>query len=291
MIKEYTASPMLLQRSEPFNSKDYIFEVKFDGARTLAYVGDDSLELRSRNNNSVTYLYPELKELSSLVSGEVILDGEVVVLKNGSASFSHWQQRAHLKNEMQIKRLSKTLPAHYVVFDILYHNGKWLTSLPLMQRKEQLAALVKNGQYVTKTTFIEEHGVAFFNLAKEQNLEGVVAKEKSSPYLMGERTKYWLKIKNYLEEDLLVVGYQEKQGRVVRLILAEDKNSSLLLRGSVAGLDKFSQAVVKKLPKIKKAHFNIEDITWVRPVLVANVKYSEKTSEGGLRQPIFNGFK
>lgn len=148
-----------------------------------------------------------------------MLDGALVVLKDGKPDFYALSKRALCGDEFKIRLAARKNPGQFVAFDIFYYNGKDLTGLPLMKRKEILFNAVTDGHNLGISRFIEKEGKAFFNLAKKGNLEGVVAKKKDSLYRIGKRTRDWLKIKVMQDEDLLVCGYTTDDNEDVKDVI------------------------------------------------------------------------
>ena len=188
-------TPMLLKEvDKPFNSKNHLFELKFDGHRTVIFATPKKVTVYSRNQKDVTYLFPELEKIKNLVKNKTIFDGEIVKFHQGKPSFSKLQERTHLKNKQKIKKDSITNPIIFICFDILYDN-KDLTKLPLIERKEILSKFNDNDVFL-KNTYIEEKGHDLFKYVKKQGLEGIIAKEKKGIYEINTRSNTWLKIKN-----------------------------------------------------------------------------------------------
>jgi bifunctional non-homologous end joining protein LigD len=184
------------------------------------------LELQSRNGKSITHRYPELVKVldfstpsssSSVIKCKesVVLDGEVVVLdkKNGVPSFQSHQRRMHVDYVKEIENLSKEIPATYYFFDILYLDGIDLQGLPSLDRRRILSdVIVEKNARIRISHFIEEHGLEVFDKTKSMGLEGLVAKNKSSPYKQGIRSRDWLKIKHFKTQDCIVIGYTRGEG-------------------------------------------------------------------------------
>ena len=190
-------NPMLAQKADaPFDSKQHLFEIKWDGIRCLAFIEASRVRLQSRQCMEITPQFPELVELARLPSGTV-LDGELVILQEGKPSFWHIQQRALLQNRQRIGHLSQTIPVTYMIFDLLYLNGKELIRSPLSIRRNALQNLVERfplpGLLVPQA--VPQHGHQLFAQIVSLGLEGVMAKRLDGPYLPGKRSRYWLKIK------------------------------------------------------------------------------------------------
>ncbi len=189
--------PMLARKAEaPFDSPQHLFEIKWDGIRSLAFIEGRRLRLQSRQLTEITLQFPELASLGQLPSGTV-LDGELVVLQEGKPSLRHIQQRALLQNRQRIEHLSQSAPVTYMVFDLLYLKGKPLIELPLSLRRKALQNLMERfhqpGIVLSET--IHQHGCHLFAQVVRLGLEGIMAKRLDGPYLPGKRSRLWLKIK------------------------------------------------------------------------------------------------
>jgi bifunctional non-homologous end joining protein LigD len=283
--------------SEPFSNKDWIFEIKWDGFRAIAYVNEE-LSLKSRNEKELKYNFPELEELRQS-TGNAVLDGEIVVMKEGKPDFQALLERGKAVLAGEIEFQSRRLPAVYVVFDILEKDGVSLVNLPLIERKKILKTSVKEGPHILLSDFVEEKGEAYYKIALEKGLEGIMAKKKDSPYEPGVRSGNWLKIKKLHSCDCVIFGYTKGTG-------ARAETFGALLLGLYDGRGKpvyvgkvgtgFSQDVLKALSdgfqrlKTDMAPFNVdvpEKVTWLQPELVCEVFYQTVTRDGRLRMPRF----
>ena len=207
-MSRHIYTPMLARVAEkPFSGKDWIFEVKWDGFRAIAYV-DKDLSLKSRNGKELKQNFPELSELQQL-SSNVVVDGEIVVLKEGKPDFQSLLKRGQAVSEVEIKRQTARSPVIYVVFDILEKDGEPLTNLLLLERKKILQDSLSEGEHVVVSSFVEEKGEAYFESTLEKGLEGVMAKRKDSRYEEGMRTGSWLKIKKLRTCDCVIFGYTQ----------------------------------------------------------------------------------
>ena len=205
--------PMLAKvAEEAFSNKDWIFEVKWDGFRAIAYV-EEPFSIKSRNEKELKQNFPELQELNKLATN-IVVDGEIIVMREGKPDFQSLLERGQAVSSGEIERQKGRAPAVYIVFDILEKDGKSLTKLPLMERKAILSDSLKEGSNVLLCDFIEEKGESYFKLALEKGLEGVVAKAKDSKYEEGLRTGSWLKIKKLKTCDCIIFGYT--RGAAVR---------------------------------------------------------------------------
>lgn len=293
LFSSRSALPMLLGISEPFDSENFIYELKFDGIRCLAYLDDGGVVLRNRKNNDMTAAFPELSEMNKYAKEKVIIDGELVCLKDGKPDFYSVQSRLLTRpNKETIEKNG----AVFVAFDILYRKNAKTTNEILERRKELLEKVVSESEKVIISKYIETEGKAFFSLIKERELEGIVAKRKGSFYYMGRRSDDWLKIKRINDEEFAVCGYTVyDDGRPKDLILGSLDGEKMRFGGKVflgirpsdrdrlekAALAYSDRTPVFNLPKVKAV--------WLKPLLKCKVEYLEKT-ESGLRQPVFRGF-
>lgn len=292
--------PMLATlRTEPFDSEDHVFELKWDGTRALAFVSPDNTHrFQNRRLYEITYRYPELG--IDLHGRKAILDGEIVVMVEGRPSFPGLQDREHASSPFTIRLRAKDLPATYVVFDVLYLDGQDLTPLPLMERRTILNGLVEPTDRVVLSEMIEHDGRALFSAVLDRGLEGIIAKRRTSRYHIGKRSRDWLKIKKRTTLPCVVAGLTQGEGN------REDTFGSLILgmydRGVLryvgrvgTGFDHATRRdiLAKSRPLEGPRPFDEEpDMTepvafWMRPGLVADVHFLELTADGMMRAPSF----
>jgi len=294
--------PMLAKEaSNPFSNKDWLFEIKWDGFRAIAYVNEE-VSLRSRNNKELLDNFPELQELRQLTRN-VVLDGEIVVMKNGKADFQALLERGKAASKSDIEIQTQKSPATYVVFDVLEHNGTSTMKLPLTERKKILKASVKEGQHIVLSDFIEEKGEEYYRAAVEKGIEGVMAKRKDSSYQPGIRSDSWLKIKKLRSCDCVILGYTRGTGARTKtfgalLLGLYDKNNQLVYVGKVG--TGFSEETLQALSaefknlQAKDAPFKVElsdKVTWIKPKLVCEVFYQVVTKDRKLRMPRFRSLR
>ena len=308
---------------KPFNNKDWVFEVKWDGVRSILFLHKKKgiLDMQSRNGKSITHRYPELvKSLSfstpsssssSVINCKesVVLDGEIVVLdkKKGIPSFQSHQRRMNVDYIKEIENLSKEIPATYYFFDILYLDGINLQGLPFLERRKILSDVIaKENARIKISHFIEENGKEVFDKTKSMGLEGLVAKHKSSVYKQGIRSRDWLKIKHIKTQDCVVIGYTRGEGNresyfgSLLLAIYDPNTDKLRFVGHTGSgfdfvqLDKvYTRLKAMKVEKcpIDYVPYTNRDPTWIRPELVAEVKFSDWTDEKIMRAPIFLRFR
>lgn len=297
MFEGKTASPMLIaDMKERFDSADYIYELKLDGERCLAYLDRDETILQNKRKNLLIPRFPELEQINKSIKARCILDGELCVFIDGKPNFEEVKRRSIMSNKFKVDLASSKYPACFTAFDILYYKDKPVTDLPLIKRKELLQQILKSeNERIAITKYIEKQGIALYEAAAQQMLEGVVAKRKDSIYSLGKRTKDWIKFKNLMDDDFVVLGYIEKDNNVVSVILEKYKEGTLIYKGHVTlGISREDFKIISQL-KTSQAPFNIpkgnENAIWIKPELVCTVKFMEKTSNGGLRQPVYKGIR
>lgn len=283
--------PMLLEEVEaPFDSSSFLFEPKYDGIRVEVHVSKTVFKIFSRNGQDVTYLFPELKSLSSRFLKETILDGEVVLFFEGLPNFSKLQTRLHTKDKNKINRYAKMEPVCFMAFDCLFYD-KDITHLSLLKRKQVLENFADSDNFI-KVSYVLEKGKKLFQKIKKLDMEGIVAKKIDSTYEINVRTNNWLKIKNYKIGEFLVGGYVIKKD-VISLCLGEYINNKFVFVGKVTMGKKgrFYKELwqAKKKNKTPFQNFLDRDCIYIEPVLKCKVAYLERTKNNNLRTPIFKG--
>ena len=291
--------------NKPFDKPGWIYEVKWDGYRALAFASGENVELKSRNNNSFDKkFYPVRKALSTL-NINAVLDGEIVVLrKDGHADFGalqNWRSEAdgHLI---------------YYVFDILWFDGKDVCGLPLTERRKLLEPLIPSSGIIRKSEIFSMNGLDFFEAAKEKELEGIIAKRAESKYTPGARSTDWLKIKANKSQEVVICGYtvnEDTPKTFSALLAGVYKHGALVYAGKIGTgfneklqkelMAKFKELVASRPPfeetpdVNKPTRFNPRPphatVTWLKPVLVCEVSFAEMTSDGILRHPSFKGLR
>ena len=302
--------PMLASIVEkPFDDPEWLFEIKWDGYRAIAFIDNGSVRLVSRNQNDLTPRYPELRELGKVIKAKnAILDGEVVVLDGqGRSSFSLMQQRTGIRKHGRQATPRSELPVLYYAFDLLYLDGYDLRRVALEERKRVLKEILTAGEIVRYSDDFAGQGIALFEAAKQQGLEGILAKHRGSTY-EERRSREWLKIKITQTVDCVVGGYTDPEGArqyFGSLVLGLYDKKKRLIHVGQAGTG-FDQAALKEISQILKpietsknpftGNVDAKNVHWVKPLRVAEVKFSEwthETGEGGmkLRAPVFMGLR
>lgn len=296
---------------EAFDGSEWLFEIKWDGYRAIAFIEDGKARLVSRNQNDLTPRYPELRDLPQFVKAKTaILDGEVVALDaQGRASFSLMQQRTGFRPGGRRTVAKADVPVLYYVFDLLYLDGYDLRRLPLEERKNKLRSVLLPGDSVLFSDHYAEQGKALFAIAKEKGLEGILAKRRDSTY-HEQRSHEWLKIKITHRLECIIGGYTEPEGSrayfgSIVLGLYDKKKNLIHLGQAGSGFDQKSLADVwKRLKKLetKQNPFTgkveaLRKVYWVKPELVAEIEFAEWTEGAAtgsgpkLRAPIFLGLR
>lgn len=301
--------PMLALRTEILpKSKDWEYEVKLDGYRALAYLNRGKCEIYSRNQKQLTLTYPAVvNSLKKIKCQSAILDGELVAFNaQGRPSFQALQNATNHVTD---------IPVFYYLFDIISLNGKKLTSLPLDKRKAKVRALLPK----TETLLKESASFSYppdtlLKEVKEKGLEGLMAKQKGSFYQSGQRTGSWLKYKLFNEQEFVIGGYTDPQGSRLyfgAIIVGYYKNKKLICVGKVGtGFDQInSRDLFEQFQKLILANCpftnlplssaispnwspsQLKKYTWIKPILVCQVKFSEWTQDSFLRQPVFLGLR
>lgn len=293
IFDEKNIKPMLIsEMTEPFNDPEWIYELKLDGIRCIAYL-DKETELRNKRNLRLLPKVPELSGIHQYVSKRCILDGELVILKEGVPDFYELQRRALTSNYFKLKLSSEQFPACYVAFDILYYNDKEITQLPLAERKAILNDTVSENRLLAISRYIPERGIELYNAAKERKLEGVIAKRMNSRYYFDKRTKDWIKFKLLADKDFVVCGYINKENGITSIILGLYNGTELTYQGHVTfgvrygDLRKLKVTSHSPFPKPPPGN---EGAVWLEPKLVCIVQYMPN-DKGTLRQPVFKGFR
>jgi bifunctional non-homologous end joining protein LigD len=286
--------PMLARPGCPFDSDAFLFEVKWDGTRALAFRDGRGYRLVNRRRAALTDRYPECAPLAGLPPGTVV-DGEVVVLRDGRPDFGRLQSRDQARRSLTIRMLARARPAAYVVFDLLYEAFRSVMGCPLEERRARLRDLVARvgSSCLVLSEGVRGHGRAFFQEACRLDLEGVMAKRLRSRYVPGRRTGAWIKIKKASTALCAVLGFVPVGRRDFRsLILAAEADGALRWVGHVGtGWDAPLRARLNGLlwPRVQATPLIPCPVRgrWVRPGLWCTVKYLERTAGGAFRDPVF----
>ena len=273
-----------------FDDKQWLFEIKWDGYRAISEINEGKVLIYSRNGNSFANDYPFVAQELKKIKHDAVLDGEIVILnEEGKSDF---QKLQHYEDNTQY-------PLCYYVFDLLSLNGNSTYDLPLVERKELLRKLLPKNSVIKYSEHITTTGKAFFEAAKKNNLEGIIAKKSDSLYHPGARSSNWLKIKYHKSQEVIIVGFTQPTGSrkyFGALVLAIPDGSKLQYVGHTGSgftdkdlkemYDMLKPLIQKKSPFDEVVKTNAA-VTWVKPVLVAEIKFTEWTTDSKMRHPIF----
>lgn len=291
----WRVKPMLCTLIEkPFSQDGWLFEMKWDGYRAIASKHRDEVSLYSRTDNDFIEHYPPVVEAVRALKHDVILDGEIVVIDK--------EGRPHFE-ALQNWRTSPTGQLVYYVFDILWCDGRDVREMPLFQRKKLLQSILPEHSAIRFGDAIETKGEKLFEQIQAQHLEGIVAKKADSPYRENNRGLAWLKIKTHLRQEVVIGGFTEPRGGrqyLGSLVVGMYEGEKFIYTGHSGGgiPDNQRKLLREKLDKLerKTSPFATEPkpnatVHWVRPELVCEMSFSEWTSDGRMRQPVFEGLR
>ena len=293
----------------PRDDDKWAYEIKWDGVRAIAYCEPGHITLESRNLRDITKGYPEVRKIVESLGGRAaMLDGELVAFdEQARPSFQRLQRRMHLASETEIRRRAAEIPVVYVIFDLLYLDGRTLFDLPYEERRAELEALGLDGPAWQTPAYHRGDGKALQQASRHRGLEGIVAKRLGSSYAPGRRSRDWLKVKNVRSQEVviggwlpgkgrregelgaLLVGYYEDEGKERRLRYAGKVGTGFgaadlkLLRERLEPLQRKESPFDGRQPE-KASRF-------VEPELVAQVEFNEWTNAGTLRHPSYQGLR
>jgi bifunctional non-homologous end joining protein LigD len=293
----------VLRAELPEDDERWAFELKWDGVRAVAYVRDGSVALMSRNDKDMSRSYPELGALAGMVDEPVILDGEIVALRDGRPDFGLLQSRMHVQRPTD--RLVRFAPVLFYVFDLLHRGERSLLAEPYTARRDALDELNLGRDPVHTSPWWRGGGKAVLAASVEQGLEGVVGKPLHSPYIPGRRGP-WIKVKNVRHQEVVVAGWTPGEGRradlIGSLVLGVYDEHGLRYVGNVG--TGFTEAILRELAdRLQPLERESDpfDVTvpsvvartahWVDPELVGEVAFSEWTGDGHLRHPSWRGLR
>jgi bifunctional non-homologous end joining protein LigD len=322
-------TPMLAVAGElpgPAEDDQWAYETKWDGSRVLAFLEGGRIQLRTRNDLDATVSYPELSGLGEQLSGgQLVLDGEVVAFgTDGRPSFARLQKRMHVGRAADADRLSHTDPVRYLVFDLLHLDGSSTIGLPYWRRRELLEGLDVNGAHWQSPPYFAGNGASVLDASRRLGLEGVVAKRLTSTYHPGRRSPDWRKLKNIRTQEVVVLGWQPGNGRragtIGSVLLGVPADPPSDRPGDASGTDPgsnglglryagkvgtgFTEAALTLLHgqlqplaipapalAVPPPRAYTANAQWVKPVLVAEVGFTEWTPDGRLRHPVWRGLR
>ena len=289
--------PMQAASAEaPFSSPEYLFEVKWDGLRCMLVRDPNGhVSLKDRSLSDITADLPEIAAAARRVPPGSVIDGELVATDaDGRPDYPRLRQRL-----VAGARKRDEIPTAYLAFDALYLEGRPLLRQPVVRRRARLAKAIETGGHLFVPDHIEEDGVELFEACLERGLEGVVAKHQQSPYVPGQRSPFWLKVKAVKSDDFVVIGWTGERP-FDALVVGYHEDGRLLPCGTVGGGydDDTTRALRDALVELASdaspldpAPVMMRPVNWVRPELVVSIRYSEWSPDGTLRFPIFNGLR
>ncbi len=296
----HVIKPMLAEsRETPFDSPDHIFELKWDGTRAIAFVRGGRHRFQNRRLSFIEGRYPDLNPRTRK---DAILDGEIVVMDGALPSFDKLQEREQASGKIRIPHLARTLPATYIVFDILYVEGREVMSLPQMERKAILREIVQEDDRIVLSDYIEARGVDYYHAVIARGLEGIIAKRKDARYYVGKRTKDWTKIKKKATLDCVItaltVGEGERRDTFGSIVLGAYHEGHLVHVGRVGTgfSESLRRSLTERLTALRQEACPFEEIPeievpiafWTRPALVAEVHFLEWSKDRHMRAPSFS---
>jgi bifunctional non-homologous end joining protein LigD len=294
-LQHYVRPMLATETKEAFSDDQWIYEIKWDGYRAIAELKGSTVRLYSRNGLSFNETYPQIAEALGKLKLNAVLDGEIVALDD--------KGRPHFQLLQQFKENPQTV-LQFQVFDLLYKDGHSLEEQPLLWRKQLLKNTLKAGGLIKYCDHIRGDGERFFREAVSLGQEGVMGKKADSVYQEGARTRDWLKIKNRKEEEAIILGYTEPAGKRTyfgSLVLGRYKGNALEFAGQVGTgfnealleqLYKKMQPLIRKTPPLITRGLGLKGpVTWIRPTLVCSIRFTEKTSNGQFRHPVFVGLR
>jgi len=282
------------ETANAFEDKDWLFEIKWDGYRAISEIKEGNVLLYSRNGNSFINDYPLVTKELKKIKHDAVLDGEIVILnEEGKSDF---QKLQHYEDNTQY-------PICYYVFDLLSLNGNSTYKLPLIERKELLKKLLPKNAVIKYSEHIIARGKEFFEAAKKNDLEGVMAKKADSMYHPGARSGDWLKIKYHKSQEVIIAGFTEPTGsrkHFGALVLAIPDGDKLQYVGHTGSgftdnnlkeiYEMLKPLIQKKSPFDEAVKTNAA-VTWVKPTLIGEIKFTEWTTDNKMRHPIFLGLR
>lgn len=287
---------------EPFDSADWVFEIKWDGYRALAECHGDGLRLLSRRGNDLTPQFPELSQIAGAVrASDAVIDGEIVCMdSDGRSSFELLQGRGAPSSA----RRART-QVDFIAFDLLALDGALLLQRPLEERRDLLEGTLTPTGNVHLSPQIPTRGTALLEGARMRGLEGVIAKRLGSRYHPGRRSPDWIKFKLTRHQEAVIVGWIPGQGRrastIGSLVVALMADGGLQYAGCVGTgftdrvlddlMARLSVLASEQAPIVPPDDADLRGVRWVRPELVCEIAYAEMTTRGRLRTPSYRGLR
>lgn len=279
----------------------WIAQVKWDGVRMLAYIEHGQVRLMNRRGNERSLQYPEFMDPSAYCRADsAILDGEMIAIAGGKPSFQEVMKRDSLRRQQEITFAVQRIPVVYMIFDILYCNGQWVTDQPLAQRQQLLQDYVLPSGLVQIVPNVDDAS-RLFSVMKERGWEGIVCKQLDSSYAIGGKDDRWRKMK--LAYDLYaVIGgvtYRDEMVNAVLLGLYDSQGRFIYIGNAGTGkwkggdLTRITEEARRlAVPQRPFAEFpgRVKGAVWLKPELTVKLQFAEWTSHGTMRQPVLQGW-
>lgn len=295
-------SPMLATLTDDyFSDRQWLYERKLDGERVLAFIHGGHVSLLTRNKKSLNTTYPEIIDQLKKQEYPMIIDGEIVAFSGKLTSFSRLQKRMKIHSMQQVRH--SNIKVYYYLFDLLFLDGYDLTTLPLRTRKSLLKKAISFSDGLRYTPHRNEQGEDFHKEACKKGWEGIIAKEAVSSYVHS-RSRKWLKFKCTHQQELVIGGFTDPGGSrhgFGALLVGYYEKKRLHYAGKVGtGFDDATlEELAKKLKKLEtttcpfeeKHEASAKDVHWVKARMVAEVGFTEWTSDGRLRHPRYIGLR
>lgn len=295
--------PMLATRGERVPAGDgWLHEIKWDGFRAIVEVRNGKVRVTSRTERDVTVAFPEFSALATLPDG-IVLDAEIVSFQNGVPVVSGVAERFQVTNPQRAAALAEVFPATLVVFDLLECMGESIVGRSLEDRRRLLEVLPIEETGVARISPTYDDASALLQAVREQGLEGIVSKRRTSTYRPGVRSSDWLKFPLRTADSFVIVGYRWEKGggRIGSLLLGEPTGPGLVYRGRVAlSVPARTERAVAALlqgtevpesPLLEVPDEERRDVIWVRPEAVVDVEFLLRTADGRLRHPTYRGLR
>jgi bifunctional non-homologous end joining protein LigD len=279
----------------------WISQVKWDGVRILTYFDGSKGKLFNRKLNERTMQFEEYSNVKQYCSASsVIFDGEIIALQNGKPSFHEVMKRDGVRKAESISRAKGQTPVIYMIFDVLFYNGKWITNHPLHQRQEILNNIIIPQDNLQVVQSFQD-GEGLFKAIKEQGMEGIVCKDLEQPYLINGKDRRWQKIKNYQDLIAVVGGVTYRQGTVNAILLGLFDEEGQLWYIGHAGTGKLTSEdwrsltarvepmKINQMPFVNKPD-RYKEATWIKPILTVKIEFMNWTENKTLRQPSIQAF-
>lgn len=287
-------------RSIP-QEKKWVAQVKWDGVRVLTYFDGNNVRLFNRRLNERTLQYPELVEINKYCNASsVVLDGEIISLENGVPSFQKVMKRDSVRTISSVKRAYQGTHINYMIFDVLFYNGNWITDQPLKNRQEVIMNIIKTNDNVQVVHNFEDPK-GLFNVIKERGMEGIICKDLNKSYVINGKDDRWQKVKNFRDIIAVVGGASLKHGMVNSLLLGLYDNKGNLQYIGHIGTGKLTKGDWNQLTEIIKPFViknkpfannpeRVIDTLWLEPHFTVKVQFMEWTKGRTLRQPSIQSF-